>query len=531
MADPTDLQESVFRLLANPATHGGAAVRRIDTHSASVFLAGARAYKVKRAVRFPFLDYSTLGKRKVACVAELEVNRAFAPALYRRVVPITRDPAGGLSIDGSGEPVEWAVEMVRFDENRTLDRLADAQSIDDTLASELAAAVLAMHASMPAVAVEPWLTALEGFLEQNDQAFRQAPALFAAERVDELDRGSRVALARLTPLLRSRGRIGLVRRTHGDLHLGNIVLLENRPVPFDAVEFDPLIAAGDVLYDLAFLLMDLIDRKLDRTANIVLNGYLARAQCEHLDGLAALPFFMSLRAAIRAKVTAARLERAGLTAKQDIAATAQAYFRLSLDLLNAPRPQLIAIGGLSGTGKTAVARALAPRIAPAPGALVLRSDVERKQLLGVAETDRLPADAYRPEVTAEVYRLLAEKAGRVVAAGHSAIIDAVFAKPAERAAIAAIMPDVPFHGLFLVADVNTRIRRVSARQFDASDADAAVALQQESLDLGAMEWTPIDASDSLDRTLTRLRAAIAQGIGGTASGPADPALPVSTRCS
>ena len=165
-------------LLADPATHGGAAVERIDTHAASVFLAGDRAFKVKRAVRFPFLDYSTLEKRKRACEAELEVNRAFAPDIYLRVVPITRAADGRLALDGDGPPVEWAVEMRRFDEKATLDHLADAGRIDAALADALGRAVAAAHAGAPAVEAGPWIHALADYIEQNDAAFRERPELF-----------------------------------------------------------------------------------------------------------------------------------------------------------------------------------------------------------------------------------------------------------------------------------------------------------------------------------------------------------------
>src|ERR1700730_1309523 len=148
MCNPDD-QEPVLRLLADPATFGGAEVGRIDTHAASVFLAGERALKVKRAVRFPFLDYSTLEKRKAACAAEIEVNRPFAPQVYRDVVAITREADGTLVLGGQGTPVEWAVEMRRFDETRTLDRLADAGAIDAALADRLARAGAAGHAPAP----------------------------------------------------------------------------------------------------------------------------------------------------------------------------------------------------------------------------------------------------------------------------------------------------------------------------------------------------------------------------------------------
>ena len=506
-----DSQAAVLQFLGDPATHGGREVRRIDTHANVVFLAGDRALKVKRAVRLPFLDYSTLAKRKAACASELEVNRAFAPELYRRIVPITRNSSSQLALDGVGETIEWTVEMLRFDESQTLDRIADVSGIDDTLAQKLAATVSVMHARMPVVDADSWIAALESFLEQNAAAFREAPALFHPDLAVSLDKAARSELAHLRPLLAIRGRRGLIRRGHGDLHLGNIALLEGRPVPFDAIEFDPDVAAGDVLYDLAFLLMDLLERRLGRAANIVMNGYIAQlAWAEDLDGLVALPFFMSLRAAIRAKVTAARLQYAEPKDQATLREAAKTYFQLATELLSPPPPTLIAIGGLSGTGKSSLARELAPFVAPVPGALLLRSDVERKRLFGVAETEHLPPDAYRVEASDKVYGIVADKAARVISARRSAIVDAVFAKPEERAAIAAIAAsaDTAFRGLFLGADLQTRLNRVGTRGLDASDANAAVALQQEAFRLGRIEWIEIDASGSLSETLERARAAI-----------------------
>jgi len=507
----TESQEEVFALLSDPATHRGAAVRRIDTHAASVFLAGERAYKVKRAVKFPFLDYSTVAKRKAACEAELAVNRPYAPDIYLRVVPITRQN-GRLALDGGGGPVEWAVEMHRFDENTTLDRLANAGKIDAALADALARAVAAAHAKALVVEAEPWLGALARFIDQNEAAFREADDLFPAAGAAALTKASRSAFERLLPLLRARGAQGLVRRGHGDLHLGNIALIEGKPVPFDAIEFDPLIAAGDVLYDLAFLLMDLTERDLKQAANVVLNRYLAEARRDgDLDALAALPLFMSLRAAIRAKVTAARLEPATASERDGIAKAAKTYFRFACELIAPPSPTLVAVGGLSGSGKSVLARALAADQPPAPGAVLLRSDVERKMLFATNETERLGLDAYTAEAGAKVYASLCAKAWRVIAAGHSAIVDAVFAAEPERAAIAAAASSgVRFRGLFLVADLGTRIARIGGRRNDASDADAKVARQQEAYDLGAIQWTKVDASGTPEDTLKHARAALAR---------------------
>ena len=506
-------QEDVLTFLGRGSIYGGVPVHRIDTHAGIVFLAGERALKVKRAVRFPFLDFSTLERRKAACLAEIEANRPFAPELYRGVIAVTRGRNGALSLggDGDGEPVEWAVDMRRFDETKTLDHLADAGKIDLAMADELARGVAAAHARAPVVDAAPWIDALDEYIEQNDAAFREYPALFPQGAVAALTAASRAAFARLRPLLLARGRDGLVRRGHGDLHLGNIALIEGRPVPFDALEFDPLVASGDVLYDLAFLLMDLVERNLEPAANVVLNRYLTETRRrEDLDALAALPFLMSMRAAIRAKVTAARAVVAPTADRTTITRSATTYFELAIALIAPPPPRLVALGGLSGTGKSLLARALAPALLPHPGAVVLRSDVERKALFGAAETDRLPAEAYAPEITARTYAVLVDKASRTIAAGHSAIVDAVFSDVAERDAVAAVARanGVAFAGLFLTADLATRVARIGHRTGDASDADAAVARRQEDFALGSLDWSILDASGTPEETLARAKGAL-----------------------
>jgi aminoglycoside phosphotransferase family enzyme/predicted kinase len=504
-----DTQEPILKLLGDPATHGGHAVKRIDTHAASVFLAGERAFKIKRAVRFPFLDFSTLEKRKAACEAEIEVNRALAPQIYLRVVAITRDAEGRLALAGGGEPVEWAVEMRRFDETLTLDHLADQERIDAALADRLGRMVAEAHAKAAPLEPARWIEAIGNYIAEHDAELAKTPELFPPAEVEALGHASRAAYARIRPLLVERGRRGLIRRIHGDLHLGNIALIEGAPVLFDAIEFSPLIGSGDVLYDLAFLLMDLIERGLPQPANVVFNRYLAETRrAEDLDALAALPFYLSMRAAIRAKVTAERRELAAPPEQAAIGKSARHYFDLARRAIEPAAPILVATGGRSGTGKSALARALARHLPPLPGAVVLRSDAERKALFGKPESERLPPQAYAAEVTAQVYAVIADKARRAIAAGHSAILDAVFARPDERelAEAAAAVIGVAFHGFFLEAPLAIRLARVGARSRDASDADAAVALAQESYDLGPLAWTRIDAAGSLDDTLRQARS-------------------------
>jgi aminoglycoside phosphotransferase family enzyme/predicted kinase len=506
MTDNSATQERIFAALTAPA-----GVRRIDTHAASVFLDGKRALKVKRAVRFPFLDYSTLEKRKAACEEEIRINQPLAPQIYHRVAAITEEPDGSVKIDGHGRPIEYAVDMSRFDESRTLDHLAKARPLDADLASAIADAIAASHAAAIRADGEGWISSIPALVDGNSNGLRNGRH-FQASEIEQLARVSHEAFLRVRTLLGERGRQGFVRRCHGDLHLANIVSIDHQPVLFDAIEFDARIATVDLLYDLAFTLMDLLRHEQPLAANIVLNRYLAATPPENLDALGALPLFMSIRAAIRAQVTLARLKPPH-SDDGGILDEARGYFDLARALIQPPAPRLIAVGGLSGTGKTVLARALAPAVAPQPGAVVLRSDVIRKQMFGVRDTDRLPPSAYTPELAEQVYETLVQHARRVLAQGHSAIVDGVFARDFERDAFAALARacNVPLTGLFLVADLATRQARIGSRQGDASDATQEVAALQEHYSIGHIGWATIDASGTREQTLQSCRDAIAEG--------------------
>jgi len=497
-----DSQDEVFRFLANPRTHGlSEAVVRIDTANAVVFLAGRDAYKVKRAVKYPFMDLSTLEKRKEACEAEIAVNRDNAPSIYVEALPIVRD-GESLKLGGEGQIVEWVAHLRRFNETLTLDRVAERAGISDEIVDKLAAAIRRSHAQAPLRDARAATHSLETYIEQNDAAFALWPDLFPAASATRLTQDSRLAFAVARPVMLSRGGMGLVRRCHGDLHLRNIVLIDGEPTLFDAIEFSDEIASGDVLYDLAFLLMDLQERGLRLAANRLFNRYLATAPPPAIPGLAALPLFMSLRAAIRAKVEAAGADRLEGDGRAKARALARRYFDLAGSFIGYRPPRLIAVGGLSGAGKSALAAAIAPKLGRAPGALWLRSDAERKSMFGVEETARLPASAYSEEATREVYRRIDDKARRALSAGHSVVLDATFASSRERRLAAGVATEagVAFVGLFLEAPLETRLARASKRQGDASDADAAVAAAQRADPLQEFGWTSLSAGGDLAET-------------------------------
>lgn len=496
-----DDQRDVLAFLASPASHGLAeAPLRIDTHAAVVFLAGKLAYKVKRAVRYPYLDFSTLERRRAACEAEIALNRPNAPDIYIDAIPIARRDSS-FEIGGSGEVAEWAVRMHRFDPDATLDRLADRGSLSDRLLGALAERVVASHERAPrrdgAAATEHFAT----LIEDNAAAIAASPAIFPAGRAEALTTVWRAAFASCRDILLARGRDGHVRRCHGDLHLRNIVVIDDRPVLFDALEFDERLASSDLLYDLAFLLMDLRQRGLGAAATTLRNRYLwLRDEDSDIAACCALPLFMSMRAAVRAKVAVDTLPHLEAAKRDEARRDAEHYFDLAEACMRPARPRLVALGGLSGSGKTTVSAAIAPRLEPVPGAIHLRSDIERKRLFGVADTTRLPPEAYDAAVTERVYGRLRRKAAAGLAAGQSVVVDAVHDLPEERRAIAEVAraAGAPFAGIWLEAETDELVRRVTARRGDASDADAAVVRAQVQRGRAPIEWPSVTAGDGAE---------------------------------
>ncbi|WP_240502331.1 AAA family ATPase [Sphingomonas panacis] len=482
--------------------------RRIDTHCASIFLVGGQAWKLKRAVTFGYLDFSTAERRREALETELRLNRRTAPQLYRAVHPISRTPEGHLKLGGSGNPVDWILEMQRFPDDALLDEKASHGHLDAQMLMTLADHIVAFHAAAEVFVTDAGSARFRDVVEGNVDSMARCRAVLDPEQSTLLAKRLLDLTATMAPLLDDRSARGRVRHAHGDLHLANIALIEGRPTLFDCLEFSTELATIDVLYDLAFLLMDLWHRDLHAEANIVFNRYLDLSGDDE-DGIALMPLFLSVRAVIRAHVLAAQAMRPG--GNLSLADVARSYLDLALALLQPGRPRLIAIGGLSGTGKSSLASVLGGDIGRAPGARIVRNDVVRKRLAGRSPETRLPQTSYSEEAANLVYRRAGELALAALSCGQSVIADAVFAQRAHRVEIEVVAAQarVSFMGLWLDAPSETRMRRVGVRGPDASDADAAVARTQEALAIGDLAfWQRIPAADQLQIVAARARTVL-----------------------
>jgi aminoglycoside phosphotransferase family enzyme/predicted kinase len=497
-------QKDVITFLSRPESYGvDGPVERIDTHGAVVFLAGDRAYKLKRAVKFPYMDYSTAARRRAMCEAELAINRRTAPDHYLAVLPITRE-VGGFRLGGDGEAADWVVVMRRFDQAGLFDRLAAAGRLDAAVMRRLAGIIAHFHGRAEPRPDHGGRSETARVIDGLEQSFGEVASDFIAADIARVIDGLRAADERQGDLLDARREAGLVRHCHGDLHLRNICLIDGEPVLFDAIEFNDEIAVIDVLYDLSFLLMDLEHRGLRRFANIVLNGYLVGAGGH--DGLALMPMFLAMRAAIRGLVTATAA-RSQVDPRLAAAQKGEAadYLRLAANFLVPPPPAMIAVGGFSGSGKTTLAYRLAPDLGRPPGAVVIRSDEVRKEIMGVDPLHRLGPEGYLPEVSARVYATLYRRAAVVLESGQAAICDGVFDRPQDRDAAETVARDAgaPFTGLWLDAPTDVIMRRADTRHGDASDATAAIVRRQLEHDPGTIGWRRIDASGPPDAVLGR----------------------------
>lgn len=503
-----DGQAETVAFLSQGAAYGlPGPVETVETHGAIVFLAGDRAFKLKRAVNLGYLDFSTCAKRHAVCEAELALNRRTAPEIYLGLRMVGRRADGTLALD-IGEAVDWLVEMQRFPPGALLSAVAARGELTPVLVRDLADAIARFHEIAEPDTSGDGAARLARVIAINRAAMDASGLDRSAS--DTWEEKARAALSRQAALLDARAASGHVRRCHGDLHLHNICLWKGRPTLFDCLEFDTDLATTDVLYDVAFLVMDLLHQGLRTEAALLLNRYLDMR--DEGGAMAAMPLFLSLRSAVRAHVSslAAARQHEAVEAVR-LAGEGRQYLEQAIGWLAPEPPVLLAIGGFSGTGKSTLAAALAPGIGAAPGARWLRSDVLRKRRAGLGPEDRLPPDAYSADAAAAVYDALAGEAGTMLEAGRAVIADAVFSTPEERAAIERVAraAGAPFIGLWLEAPREIMLARVGARRGDASDAGPAIVELQLASDPGDLSaWQHVDASGSREDTLATGQTAL-----------------------
>jgi aminoglycoside phosphotransferase family enzyme/predicted kinase len=493
-----DDQSETIAFLSRSESYGlHEPVLRCETHAAMVFLAGTYAYKLKRAVLYPYLDYSTVERRREMCEAELAVNRRTAPEIYIRVQPILRRDGQMMfgKDNDAAHAVDWVVVMQRFDQSELLEPKLRAGQISNDLLRELAGTIAQFHATAERCPDFGGSAVIGRTISDATQIFRvYENRPFDPARIEEFGRTALVVHSQCAAGLDRRKATGFVRRCHGDMHLNNIFVRNGHPVLFDAIEFNDEFSNIDTFYDLAFLLMDFDRMGARSAANAVFNRYLELTG--DYDGVSALPLFLSCRAAVRAHVAATAAERLPSDNVDRLRHDAVSLLSRAIRYLSPVRPVLLAVGGFSGTGKSQLARAVAPLIGRSPGAVVLRSDVVRKRIFGVDETVRLPPTAYTQPITAKVYAEMRNLAGVLLSAGHSVIADAVHGTAQERHDIEAVarQGNAGFASLWLEASDSVIEQRLGLRSGDASDADISVARQQSATLQRPPDWNILDVS-------------------------------------
>ncbi len=478
---------------------------RIDTHISTVWLAGDYAYKLKKPVRLPFLDFSTLALRRHFLAEELRLNRRTAPDLYLGLLPVTGS-ASAPRLGGAGEPIEWVLRMRRFPAGALLSELAASGRLQASHIDALAVHVADFHcrltalapAEAPAKDVVAWTC--ESLAEAESNPGR--PPAVDRVRVQAL-RERLLALLEAQAGWRARRlQDGFLRECHGDLHLGNLVLWRDAVLAFDAIEFEPALRCIDLINDLAFAFMDLLACGHSALAWRLVNGYVERSG--DFDGLTGLRAFAAYRALVRAKVALLSGQPEGFLRYWPLAESLAA---------DPPPPRLLLVMGLSGAGKSTLAALLAEQ----SGAVRLRSDVERKRLHGLAATDR-PApgqDLYGAAATRATYARLVELADGLLAAGHSVVVDAALLRQSERAALRQLAQhrQLPWLLVECRADPALMEHRLLARAAagtDASDAGIEVLRRQrESAEAVPADWVAQHRVLVNQGNLEQLRAAAA----------------------
>lgn len=499
-------QGDVIQFLSRGAAFGQVPDERIDTYNSHIFLVGPHAWKLKRSVKLPFVDFTTLEARRAACEREVAINQRMAPDVYLGVVPVTRD-RDTLQLDGMGEVVDYMIKMKRIDDHTSFNRLSVKNNLNGTLISDLAEQIAKFHLSaIPHFEFGGFESVKRTLQSVTETLSKFDGTLFSKGSVAAWGQEMNAELLRQARYLDLRRQMGFVRQCHGNLQLDNIYLSGGRPTPFDASELGGDFSTIDVLYDLALPIMDLDCARSFGHANLLLNRYLEVT--DDYSGLHVLPLFIALRAGEQAMVQALQFQSGHTNTANRIAALN--YFDLAKARREPCEPRLAAIGGVSGSGKSTLARQLAISLFPHEGAIIVRSDAVRKHLFRQSAMVPLPQEAYTEKVDRRVFRACCRSIHRALMSGYSVIVDATFLSSEYRLLLEdlADRQDVHFVGLWLDAGSNVLLDRITRRTSDVSDADKEIVLRQLKTDAGEINWTRIDASRTRSEVHLSARGAL-----------------------
>lgn len=474
-------QQQLVAALLDPRRYPHAAknVRLVETHISWILLAGRYAYKIKKALDLGFLDFTGLQARQHYCAEEIRLNRRLAPDIYLEVVPIfgtPRHPAFADSHPDGSSPLEYAVKMRRFPAAALMDKRFTQGRITPQHIDRLATLLARFHSALPPAApgqaygsaASIRAAALQNF-EQLQILLPEAGGMQAL--LADARRDSEQEYAACENFFGQRRTRGFVRECHGDLHLGNIVLIGDEPVPFDGIEFNAELRWIDVVNDIAFLHMDLLYRGQPALAFRLLNAWLE--QTGDYAGMDGLRFYCAYRAMVRAKVGAIRAQQAGLPkrAQANEIAACRAHLALAVQCLAQRSPALLITHGLPGSGKTTFAQAALEKLQ----AIRIRSDVERKRLSGLEPHADSGGGIYGRDATQRTYAHLLQLARGLLSAGFPVIVDAAFLQRNERLQFRELAQELklPFAIASLQASDDTLRARVAARKSRGGDASEA----------------------------------------------------------
>lgn len=501
-----ETQTDTLSALSDPKTYGVKKVEIRQSHIAVLFLAGQKVYKLKRAVLYPEVDFSTPEKRRLACVQEMKRSAVYAPQLRLKIQSVRRLQNGKIVIGGrSGAEIDTVLEMKRIPDKELLNRLLPSPRFDRFEIMNLAERIAQLHMTAKLCKNQWGVESIQKIILENESVLSCFGEVFNKQAVNALTQKNLAVLKEQSSLISYRQKTGHVRKCHGDLLLSNIAWDKKDFIFFSPIEYNNALSCVDTLYDIADLMMDLEAKGLRRLTNMLFNHYMA--YMNDMNGFPLLALYQSVRAASRAAVCIRKAALLKGLEKRQMRHNARVYFELARHFMTPFKPILICCGGLSGSGKSRIAREIGGLMNPAPGAVILRDDIIKKQMVGLAPHE--PFDVRHDTTAFEtvVYEALRQQAKTAISNYSCVIIDALFIKESERAETEKLAKamGVPFVGIWAHAPMDIRNERIHKRRRNPSSIKGKQQLERQLKEqIGAVSWKKISTDVSREQTLRRV---------------------------